>query len=164
MGACAVIAMGLVSCADKFPVTFHMEGDGSDSSKMAFMLPIQGKPTKFVKAPFISNRDIESYRSFQDYKTGTYGAAFYLNAGAKNRYQAISAENYGRLVIPMANSKPCEVFRINRSYENGIIFIYSGLTKEDMNLMKEVIEPHPKEKERMKFNDDQEREKVKKLS
>lgn len=156
--------MGAVSCSpNKFPVTFHLQGDDSDSTKLSFMQVIHGKQTKFVKAPFISNRDIENYRSFQDPKTGTYGAAFYLKPGVGSRYQGITAQNLGKLVIPMANGKPCEVFRIDGVYDQGFICVYGGLSKDDMNQIKEVIEPHPKEKERMTANEAQEKAKIEKL-
>lgn len=163
LGLGIVALMGLVSCAEKFPVTFHMQGDDSDSTKMSFMQVIHGKPTKFVKAPIISNRDIENYRSFHEYKNGTYGAVFFLNAGAKHRYHALTTQNLGKLIIPMANGKPCEVFRVSAPYDKGVICIYSGLSKEDMNLMKEVIEPHPKEKEKMNYDAAQVKTKVDKL-
>lgn len=160
----ALLLIGVLSsCATKFPVSFHLQGDKSDGAKMSVTQNFAGHEITFRKSGFIGSRDIESYRSFQDPKTGTYGVGFYLKPGAKNRYQASTAENIGKLILPIANGKPCEIFEIDKSYSHGIICIYSGLTKEDLDMISEVYDPHEKEKERLDYNKAEKNRKVKEL-
>ncbi len=153
----------LASCSTKFPITFHLQGDETDSNKVSFNQTVGNKVYKFQKAAIIGNRDLENYTSLPDSTTGTYGAYFKLTPGAKNRWQAISTEHIGKIVIPMANGHPCEPFRIDHIYDKGNIGFLSGMTNDDMNKLKEVIDPSPLEEKNMKFNKAREKAKIDKL-
>lgn len=139
-----VLAAVMVSCSNEFPVVFLIEGSADDSPKM-----IQKHKGKiFSKAGVVGTADIKSYTTFQDFKTGSFGAAFFLGPGAKNRYYGLTQTNQGKLVLPIAGGKPCEMFRINQPVSDGVICIYSGLTKEDVEAIRENYEPHERETEK----------------
>ena len=160
-----LLIASFASCsADKFPISFHLQGDKTDAKKTIVTRSFNGQEVTFQTASFISGKDIESYRIFQDGKTGTWGAGFYLKPGPKNRYYAISSESIGKYVLPVAKGKPCEIFEINAAYPHGLIFIYSGLTVEDVELIKKNYEPHEKEKERQDYNKAEKDRKVKALA
>jgi len=82
----------LCSCGpDKYPVSFHMETGATDSKKFAF----ERDGHYYSKAPFISQKDIESYYSFPA-EDNTYGIVVNVRKGLDSRVEGVTAANLGK--------------------------------------------------------------------
>lgn len=144
-----VLSVFFVSCTDKYPVAFLLQADETEPDSMTVPFPLpDGKTVKFLKAGMIGTRDIESYQFIRtEPGVPPEGVYFLLTPGATNRYTALYIQNYGKLVLPVANGIPRQVYRIGKTAPPGAVPVFSGLGKEDLALIKKVYEPSKKEKE-----------------
>lgn len=140
----------LSSCETKFPVSFHME-DTQDIGR-AFgtndKFTIRQGTQTFEKAPFISQKDFESYRSFRA-EDGTFGVVFNVKKPLWSRVKATTTQNLGSNILPMVNGHPMELIRLYKEpIRNGKLVVWGGFTPADLAVLAEVVPPLDPEREK----------------
>lgn len=128
----------LCSCGpDKYPVSFHMETGSTDSKKFAFM----HDGHYYSKAPFISQKDIESYYSFPA-EDNTYGIVVNVKKGLESRVEGMTAQNLGRQILPVVNGHTMQPLRLyNKPVTSGKLAVMGGFSPADLAAMAEFIPP-----------------------
>ncbi len=132
------------SCGpDKYPISFHMETGVTDSKKFAF----ERDGHYYSKAPFISQKDIESYYSFPA-SDNTYGIVVNIRKGLDSRVEGITAANLGKQILPVVNGHPMQPLRLyNKPVSSGKLPIMGGFSPADLAAMAEFIPPANKKRE-----------------
>ena len=85
--------------------------------------------------PRLSERDVVA---FYPISAGdrNYGALFQLDDHGRLALDALSIERRGSLLFVLINGRPITELQIDRRVSDGRIYIPSGLTKADIDLMK----------------------------
>lgn len=114
-------------------VRFHAQVSTYDPSFSAKVTA--GNPPRdlFVeKLPSISERDIAA---FYPYKAadGTFSAAFQLDRHGAATLETISAQNKGRYIVAAVGGRAVALLAVDKRISDGIIFIPSGLTLDDIH-------------------------------
>ena len=114
----------LCSCGpDKYPVSFHMETGATDSKKFAF----ERDGHYYSKAPFISQKDIESYYSFPA-EDNTYGIVVNVRKGLDSRVEGVTAANLGKQILPVVNGHAMQPLRLyNKPVTSGKLAVINKL-------------------------------------
>lgn len=83
----------------------------------------------------LSERDVVA---FYPYPAGdrNYGALFQLDEHGRLALDALSIDRRGSLLFVLINGRPVTELQIDRRVSDGRIYIESGLTKADIELMK----------------------------
>jgi len=66
---------------------------------------------------------------------GSYGALFQLDEHGRLALDALSVERRGTLLFVLINGRPVTELQIDRRVSDGRIYLASGLTKADIDLM-----------------------------
>ena len=118
-------------------VRFHTEVSTFDPS-FAARVTAGNPPRPLIveKIPSISERDIVS---FYPYKAadGTFSAAFQPDPHGAAVLEALSAQNRGRYIVAAVNARPVALLAIDKRISDGIIYIPSGLTLEEIHKLGE---------------------------
>ena len=118
-------------------IRFHTEVSTYDPSFAAKVTAGTPPHALFVeKIPSISERDIAA---FYPYKAadGTFSAAFQLDPHGTAVLEGLSAQNRGRYLVAAVNARPVALLAIDKRITDGIIFIPSGLTLEEVHKLGE---------------------------
>lgn len=140
----------LCSCETKFPISFHMEEtqDLGSAFRTNDKFTIRQGSKTFEKAPFVSNKDFESYRSFPS-QNGSFGVVFNAKKPVWSRIEAYTIQNLGCDILPMANGHPMELLHLYKQpIRGGKLVIWSGFTPADLAVLAEVVPPADEEKEK----------------
>jgi len=143
---CAVIALLVVASgeAKKPRCTFraHTEANASDgpvfSTEIRSML--SGKKVVIEKMPSLSERDVVSFQAYPA-SDGSYGALLQLNDHGRIALDSLSIERRGTFLFIFVNGRPLAELQIDRRVSDGKIYIASGLTSNDIELMKKEWRP-----------------------
>ena len=85
--------------------------------------------------PWISEHDIVAFSSYPA-TNGTYGALFQLDEHGRVVLDTLSVEHRGKLLFVFINGRPITELEIDKRVSDGKIYIPSGLTSADIELMK----------------------------
>src|SRR5882724_5556733 len=98
---------------------------------------VSGKTVAIEKMPWISERDIMAFSPYPA-ANGTYGALFQLDEHGRVVLDTLSVERRGSLLFVFINGRPITEpgLQIDKRVSDGKIYIASGLTAADINLMK----------------------------
>ena len=96
---------------------------------------VSGKTVAIEKMPWISERDV---RAFSPYPAanGTYGALLQLDEHGRTVLDTLSVERRGSLLFVFINGRPITELQVDKRVSDGKIYIPSGLTPADIELMK----------------------------
>jgi hypothetical protein len=154
MRTAAVAALtGLVAlsvCEAKPHSTFRVHTEASANNGPVFSTQIRsqlsGKTVTIEKVPVISERDVTG---LQVYRTtdGSYGALFELNAHGRLALDSLSIERRGGSLFVFVNGRPITELQIDRRVSDGKIYIASGLTTNEIELMKKDWPPRAPRKQ-----------------
>ena len=132
----ALIFLGM---AHKPPCSIRFYSVANPKDGPPFIRTIQvGDPPRTVyvsKMPAITEGDIASVFPFQS-KDGTFGCGLKLNYDGTLRLDTMSAENKGQPLICIVNGRVVTVLMIDRQIKDGILFIGSGLTPVDVEVIR----------------------------
>ncbi len=140
----------LCSCETRFPVSFHMEErqDLGSAFRTNDKFSIRQGSMTFEKAPFVSQKDFESYRSFPA-ANGTYGVVFNVKKPLWARVEAYTTQNLESNILPMVNGHPMEQLRLyQKPITNGKLVVWGGFTPADLAVLAEVVEPEDSAREK----------------
>jgi hypothetical protein len=86
------------------------------------------------RVPRLSEQDVVAFFPYSA-KDGSYGALFQLDEHGRVALDALSVERRGTLLFVLINGRPITELQIDRRISDGRIYIASGLTRADIELM-----------------------------
>jgi hypothetical protein len=136
-----VFAFGAIAVLEAKPkhcmLRVHTEANPQDTAVFSSSVRAQfsGKPIAIEKIPRISEQDVEAFLPYPVGKNN-YGALFQLDEHGRLALDALSVERRGGLLFVFINGRPVSEFQIDKRITDGQIYIASGLTTADIELMK----------------------------
>lgn len=138
--ASLILALFTVSVAGKDRhCTFRVHAEANPNDTAIFSSSVRalfsGKQVAIERMPRLSERDVVA---FYPYSAGeaNYGALFQFDEHGRLALDALSIERRGSLLFVLINGRPITELQIDRRVSDGRIFIASGLTKADIEVMK----------------------------
>jgi hypothetical protein len=133
-----LFALGAVTTgAAKTHSTFrvHVEANASNGPAFSTKLPLFGRDVTIEKTPTISENDVAGVRTYRA-ADGSHGALFELNEHGRLALDTLSIERRGGSLFIFVNGRPVTELQIDRRVSDGKIYIASGLTANDTELLK----------------------------
>jgi hypothetical protein len=96
---------------------------------------VSGKEIAIEKIPWISERDVMAFSAYPA-RDGTYGALIQLDEHGRTVLDTLSIERRGRFLFVFINGRFITELQIDKRVSDGKIYIPSGLTAVDIDLMK----------------------------
>jgi hypothetical protein len=129
----AVASLGQAKTASMLRV--HAEANANNGPVFSTQLKFLGRMVTIEKVPTVSENDV---RAVQTYRAadGTYGALFQLDEHGRLALDTASVERRGGLLFVFINGRPITELRVDRRVSDGKIYIASGLTANDIALLK----------------------------
>ena len=138
--ASLILALFAVSVAGKdrhCSFRVHAEANPNDTTTFSSSVRalFSGKQVAIERMPRLSERDVVA---FYPYSAGekNYGALLELDEHGRLALDTLSVERRGSLLFVLINGRPITELQIDRRVSDGRIYIPSGLTKADIDLMK----------------------------
>lgn len=135
----ALIGLLAVVCEAKQHSTFRVHTEASTDNGPVFSTQIKsqisGKTVTIGKMPLISERDVTGLQVYRA-ADGSYGALFQLNDHGRIALDSLSIERRGGFLFVFVNGRPVTELQIDRRVSDGKIYIASGLTTNEIELMK----------------------------
>ncbi len=115
----------------------HAQANPQDTAAFATSIHAQlsGKDVAIEKIPRISEQDVIAFYPYAA-ANGAYGVLFQLDEHGRIALDALSIERRGSLLFVFINGRPITELAIDRRVSDGKIYIPSGLTGADIDLMK----------------------------
>src|SRR5881394_2590083 len=115
----------------------HAQANPRDTEVFATSVRAQvsGKNVAIEKMPWISEGDVVAFATYPA-ANGTYGALFQLDEHGRVVLDTLSVERRGSLLFVFINGRPITKLEVYRRVSDGKIYIPSGLTSADVELMK----------------------------
>jgi len=96
---------------------------------------ISGKDVAIEKMPWISEHDVIGFSSYPS-QNGTYGALIQLDEHGRVVLDSLSVQRRGGFLFVLINGRLVTELEIDKRVSDGKIYIPSGLTAADIDLMK----------------------------
>jgi hypothetical protein len=96
---------------------------------------VVGKDVAIEKMPRISEQDVIAFYPYVA-PNGTYGALFQLDEHGRVTLDALSVERRGSFLFVFINGRAITELEIDKRVSDGRIYVASGLTGGDIELMK----------------------------
>jgi hypothetical protein len=115
----------------------HAEANSHDTDVFSTQLQsaATGRKVSIEKVPTISEFDVASFRPYAA-NDGTFGALFQLNDHGKLALDTLSVDRRGTMLYIIVNGRPAAELQIDRRVSDGKLYVASGLTAGDLELMK----------------------------
>jgi hypothetical protein len=115
----------------------HAQANQRDTAVFATSVRAQvsGKEVAIEKMPRISEQDVIAFYPYAA-ANGTYGALFQLDEHGRVALDALSVERRGSFLFVFINGRPITELEIDKRVSDGRIYVPSGLTGADIDLMK----------------------------
>jgi hypothetical protein len=115
----------------------HVQANPRDTAVFATSVRAQvsGKDVAIEKMPRISEQDIIAFYPYAA-ANGTYGALFQLDEHGRVTLDALSVERRGSFLFVFINGRAITELEIDKRVSDGRIYVPSGLTGADIELMK----------------------------
>ena len=124
--------------------TFRVHAEASANDGPVFSTQIRsrlsGKTVTIGKVPLISERDVTGLQVYRA-SDGSYGALLQLNDHGRLALDSVSIERRGSFLFVFINGRPITELQIDRRVSDGKIYIASGLTTNEIALMKKDWPP-----------------------
>lgn len=139
--AFTILTLLIFKCAEaKKPhctIRAHVEGNAKDGAAFATQLrsSATGKNITIEKIPTISERDVVAFYPVPA-ADGTFGVLFKLDDHGKLALDTLSLEKRGTYLYVFVNGRPAAELQIDRRVSDGKLYVPSGLTPADIELMK----------------------------
>jgi hypothetical protein len=130
----------LASAAAKQPhciLRVHAEANAHDSSVFASNLRSQftGKNVVIEKTPSLSERDVVAFRPYPA-ENGSYGVLLQFDDHGKLALDTLSIEKRGGFLFVFVNGRSLTELQVDRRVADGKIYLPSGLSAADIELMR----------------------------
>src|SRR6184192_1331173 len=115
----------------------HAQANPRDSEAFATSVraQISGKEVAIEKMPWISEHDVSGFSPYPA-QNGTYGALIQLDEHGRVVLDTLSVERRGGFLFVFVNGRLITQLQVDKRVSDGKIFIPSGLTGVDIDLMK----------------------------
>jgi len=115
----------------------HAQANPRDTEVFATSVRTQvsGKEVAIEKMPWISERDVMAFSPYTA-NDGTYGALLQLDDHGRVVLDTLSVERRGGFLFVFINGRFITELQIDKRVSDGKIYIPSGLTAADIDLMK----------------------------
>jgi hypothetical protein len=138
--ASLIVALFAVSVAGKDRhCTFRVHAEANPNDTASFSSSVRalfsGKQVAIERMPRLSERDVVAFYPYSAGE-GNYGALFQLDDHGRLALDALSIERRGSLLFVLINGRPVTELQIDRRVSDGQVYIASGLTKADIEVMK----------------------------
>ena len=116
-------------------IRFHAQVNTYDPT-FAAEVKVGNPPHKIIveKIPSISEADIAAFYPFKA-SDGTFAAAFQLDRHGAVVLQSLSTEKRGLIILAAVNARPVAPLTVDKTISDGIIYIPSGLTLDEIHQM-----------------------------
>jgi hypothetical protein len=94
-----------------------------------------GKSIAIEKLPWISENDVIAFSPYRA-PDGTFGALFQLDEHGRTVLDTLSVERRGGFLFVLINGRMITELQIDKRVSDGKIYVPSGLTAADVELMK----------------------------
>ena len=121
----------------------HTEANASNGPAFSTQLKFLGRTITVEKIPTLSENDVTRFQSYRA-ADGTYGAILHLNDHGRLALDSLSVERRGGLLFVFINGRPITELQVDRRVSDGKIYIASGLTANDIELLKKDWPPKRK--------------------
>jgi hypothetical protein len=141
IAACVLLVLLLPAFAEarkpRCTVRAHLEGNANDGEVFSSRLvsPTSGRNVVIQKTPAISEHDVVGFTAYPA-ADGSYGVLFDLNDHGKLALDTLSVEKRGTFLYVFVNGKPVAELQIDRRVSDGKLYVASGLSAADIELMK----------------------------
>ena len=135
----AFFALGKAEAAKpKSTLRVHLQANENDSAVFSTKMrsPTTGKNIVMEKVPRISEQDVVAFYPYQA-ADSSYGVLFKLSEHGKLALDTVSVERRGAFLYIFVNGRPAAEQQIDRRVSDGKIFVPSGLTQNDLALMRQ---------------------------
>ena len=115
----------------------HAQANSRDTDVFSTSARTQssGKEIAIQKTPWITEHDVAAFSAYPA-QDGTYGALFQLDEHGRVVLDTLSVERRGGLLFVFVNGRLITELQIDKRVSDGKIYIPSGLTAADIQLMK----------------------------
>jgi hypothetical protein len=116
---------------------FHAEANAHDSDVFANTVRSQftGKSVAIEKTPTLSERDVVSFRPYPA-RDGSYGVLLQFDDHGKLALETLSIEKRGGFLFVFLNGRPLTELQVDRRIADGKIYLPSGFTVSEIELMR----------------------------
>ena len=139
VAASAVLALLAISLCEGKPrhctLRVHTEANANGGPVFTAQIVVSGKPVSVEKIPAISEQDVVAFQVYPA-ADGTHGVLLQLNEHGRLALDSLSIERRGSSLFIFVNGRPLTELQIDRRVSDGRIYIASGLTTNDIELMK----------------------------
>lgn len=134
-----LIAPLMLAGAKKPQVTlrFHLKANPSDPFVIPLQIPGMPTPVNVKKIPEVAEGDVVAIHPFAA-ADGTYGCALKLNFQGTLRLDTVSTEDKGKVLVTLFNGRLVTAMLIDKRVQDGVIFIPSGLTAPEIEMLKKA--------------------------
>ena len=119
--------------------TFRVHAQANPRDSNVFSISARatssGKDVAIQKTPWITEHDVVAFAPYPA-KDGTFGALFQLDEHGGVVLDTLSVERRGRFLFVFINGRMITDLQIDKRVSNGKIYVPSGLTAADIELMK----------------------------
>jgi hypothetical protein len=113
----------------------HAEANANGGPVFTAQTVVAGKAVTIEKIPVISEQDVVAFQVYPA-ADGTHGVLLQLNEHGRLALDSLSIERRGSSLFIFVNGRPMTELQIDRRVSDGKIYIASGLTTNDIELMK----------------------------
>jgi hypothetical protein len=128
-------AVSLVDAKQYSTFRVHAEASASNGPVFSSQLKFSGRLVTIEKVPTLSENDVTGLQIYRA-ADGTHGALFQLNEHGRLALDSLSVERRGGSLFVFINSRPITELQIDRRISDGRIYVASGLTDGDIQLLK----------------------------
>ena len=118
-----------------FRVHVQANPQDTDAFSTSARARASGKDLAIEKMPWISEHDVAAFFPYPA-QNGTYGALFQLDEHGRVVLDTLSIERRGRFLFVFVNGRLVTELQIDKRVSDGQIYIPSGLSASDIELMK----------------------------
>ena len=113
----------------------HAEASASDGPTFSTKLQLFGREVTIEKVPTLSENDLTGIRFYRA-ADSTHCALFELNEHGRLALDSLSIERRGHSLFVFVNGRAITELQVDRRVSDGKIYIASGLTANDVALLK----------------------------
>jgi hypothetical protein len=132
-------ALFLASALGKQHCTLRVHAEANTNDGAAFSTTIRsqfsGKNVVIEKTPSLSERDVVAFRPYPA-PDGSFGVLLQLDDHGKMALDALSIERRGSFLFISVNGRAVTELQVDRRVSDGMIYLPSGLTASDIQLMR----------------------------
>jgi len=118
----------------------HVEASASNGPTFSTKLRLFGRDVTIEKVPTLSENDVTGLQTYRA-ADGTNGALFQLNEHGRLALDSLSIERRGGSLFVFINGRPAAELQIDRRVSDGKIYIASGLSANDIELLRKDWPP-----------------------